>query len=241
MIDRYHDIPCNAANCYSLTNTHPLSPFIPRSTIPVIPVVLMPALLRHPLQPEYMVMSSSPVLRTRCLTGQLDAYSFTKRYFQALSSSPPSPKKALCRPPSQHVRARARGYLGGETRRRRFFWPATFLRCPSFLSSVFIFSHHPPTPPIQTPQPKPLFLFLSSPSPSPSFQSKFKFQIQKFNSPTSTSPTPHKPHSSPRLQLFSETPQISTPNVLSSPIVLGVASFRSSMCMRRGRRRLLSL
>lgn len=70
---------------FSLTNTHPLSPFIPRSTIPVIPVVLMPALLRHPLQPEYMVMSSSPVLRTRCLTGQLDAYSFTKRYFQALS------------------------------------------------------------------------------------------------------------------------------------------------------------
>lgn len=163
---------------FSLTNTHPLSPFIPRSTIPVIPVVLMPALLRHPLQPEYMVMSSSPVLRTRCLTGQLDAYSFTKRYFQALSSSLPSPKKALCRPPSQHVRARARGYLGGKTRRRRFFWPATFLLCPSFLSSVFLFSHH--TPPIQTPQPKPLFLFLSSPSasPSPSFQSEIKFKIQ---------------------------------------------------------------
>lgn len=170
---------------FSLTNTHPLSPFIPRSTIPVIPVVLMPALLRHPLQPEYMVMSSSPVLRTRCLTGQLDAYSFTKRYFQALSSSPPSPKKALCRPPSQHVRARARGNLGGETRRNRSFWPATFLLCPSFLSSVFPFSHHPPTPPIQTPQPKPLFLFLSSPSPSPSFQSKsnfsFNFKIQFTN------------------------------------------------------------
>lgn len=125
---------------FSLTNTHPLSPFIPRSTIPVIPVVLMPALLRHPLQPEYMVMSSSPVLRTRCLTGQLDAYSFTKRYFQALSSSLPSPKKALCRPPSQHVRARARGYLGGKTRRRRFFWPATFLLCPSsFLFSFLLY------------------------------------------------------------------------------------------------------
>lgn len=142
---------------FSLTNTHPLSPFIPRSTIPVIPVVLMPALLRHPLQPEYMVMSSSPVLRTRCLTGQLDAYSFTKRYFQALSSSPPSPEKALCRPPSQHVRARARGYLGGETRRNICFWPATFLRCPSsfllsFLSSSLIIlpllqSKHPPTKP----------------------------------------------------------------------------------------------
>lgn len=111
---------------FSLTNTHPLSPFIPRSTIPVIPVVLMPALLRHPLQPEYMVMSSSPVLRTRCLTGQLDAYSFTKSYFQALSSSLPSPKKALCRPPSQHVRARARGNLGGETRRRICFLACNF-------------------------------------------------------------------------------------------------------------------
>lgn len=154
--------------------------------------------------------------------------SFTKRYFQALSSSLPSPKKALCRPPSQHVRARARGNLGGETRRRRIFWPATFLRCPSFLSSVFLFSHHPPTPPIQTPQPHP-------------HPFKFNFKIQKFNSPTSTSPTPHKPHSSPPQQLFSETPQTSTPNVLSSLIVLGVASFRSSMCMRRGRRRLLSL
>lgn len=155
---------------FSLTNTHPLSPFIPRSTIPVIPVVLMPALLRHPLQPEDMVMSSSPVLRTRCLTGQLDAYSFTKRYFQALSSSPPSPEKALCRPPSQHVRARARGNLGGKTRRRRFFWPATFLLCPSFLSSVFPFSHHPPTLPIQAPQPKPLFLFSLSLIPIPSIQ-----------------------------------------------------------------------
>lgn len=152
---------------FSLTNTHPLSPFIPRSTIPVIPAVMMPALLRHPLQPEYMVMSSSPVLRTRCLTGQLDAYSFTKRYFQALSSSPPSPKKALCRPPSQHVRARARGYLGGETRRRRFFWPATFLRCPSFLSSVFIFSHHPPTHPIQAPPNQNLSFSFSHPHPIP--------------------------------------------------------------------------
>lgn len=119
---------------FSLTNTHPLSPFIPRSTIPVIPVVLMPALLRHPLQPEHMVMSSSPVLRTRCLTGQLDAYSFTKSYFQALSSSLPSPKKALCRPPSQHVRARARGNLGGETRRR-----ICFLACNSPPLSLFPF------------------------------------------------------------------------------------------------------
>lgn len=178
---------------FSLTNTHPLSPFIPRSTIPVIPVVLMPALLRHPLQPEYMVMSSSPVLRTRCLTGQLDAYSFTKSYFQALSSSLPSPKKALCRPPSQHVRARARGNLGGETRRRRFFWPATFLLCPSFLSSVFLFSHHPPTPPIQTPQPKPLFLFLSSPSPS--LQSKFKIQNSIHQPPHPQPRTNHtRPH-----------------------------------------------
>lgn len=145
-------------------HTPSLSLFIPRSTLPVIPDVLMPALLRHPLQPEYMVMSSSPVLRTRCLAGQLDAYSFTKMYFQALSSSPPSPKKALCRPPSQHVRARARGNLGGKTRRRRFFWPATFLLCPSFLSSS-LFSHHPPTPPIQTPQPHP-------------HPFKFKFKIQ---------------------------------------------------------------
>lgn len=221
---------------FSLTNTHPLSPFIPRSTIPVIPVVLMPALLRHPLQPEYMVMSSSPVLRTRCLTGQLDAYSFTKRYFQALSSSPPSPEKALCRPPSQHVRARARGYLGGETRRTRFF-------CPSFLSSVFLFSHHPPTPPIQAPPNQNLSFSFSHPHPHPHpfNPNPISVSISKFNSPTSTSPTPHKPHSSPPRQLFSETPQTSTPNVLSSPIVLGVASFRSSMCMRRGRRRLLSL
>lgn len=136
---------------FSLTNTHPLSPLIPRSTIPVIPVVLMPALLRHPLQPEYMVMSSSPVLRTRCLTGQLDAYSFTKRYryFQALSSSLPSPKKALCRPPSQHVRARARGNLGGETRRRRYFLACNFpplslfpFLCLPLLSS----SSHSPNP-----------------------------------------------------------------------------------------------
>lgn len=221
---------------FSLTNTHPLSPFIPRSTIPVIPAVMMPALLRHPLQPEYMVMSSSPVLRTRCLTGQLDAYSFTKRYCQALSSSPPSPKKALCRPPSQHVRARARGYLGGETRRTRFF-------CPSFLSSVFLFSHHPPTPPIQAPPNQTLSFSFSHPHPHPHpfNPNPISISISKFNSPTSTSPTPHKPHSSPRRQLFSETPQTSTPNVLSSPIVLGVASFLSSMCMRRGRRRLLSL
>lgn len=223
---------------FSLTNTHPLSPLIPRSTIPVIPVVLMPALLRHPLQPEYMVMSSSPVLRTRCLAGQLDAYSFTKMYFQALSSSPPSPKKALCRPPSQHVRARARGNLGGKTRRGRFFWPATFLRCHSFLSSS-LFSHHPPTPPIQAPPNQNLSFSFSHPHPHPF--NPISISISKFNSPTSTSPTPHKPHSSPRRQLFSETPQTSTPNVLSSPIVLGVASFRSSMCMRRGRRRLLSL
>lgn len=121
-------------------------------------------------------MSSSPVLRTRCLTGQLDAYSFTKRYFQALSSSPPSPERALCRPPSQHVRARARGNLGGKTRRRRFFWPATFLLCPSFLSSIFPFSHHPPTPPIQAPPNQNLsffFLFLSSPS--------LQFENSKFN------------------------------------------------------------
>lgn len=227
----------------SLTNTHPLSPFIPRSTIPVIPVVLMPALLRHPLQPEYMVMSSSPVLRTRCLTGQLDAYSFTKMYFQTLSSSLPSPKKALCRPPSQHVRARARGNLGGKTRRRRFFWPATFLLCPSFLSSVFLFSHHPPTSPIHTPPNQTLSFSFSHPHPHPHpfNPNPISVSISKFNSPTSTSPTPHKPHSSPRLQLFSETPQTSTPNVLSSLIVLGVASFLSSMCMRRGRRRLLSL
>lgn len=32
------------------------------------------AILCSALQPEYMVMSSSPVLRTRCLTEQLDAY-----------------------------------------------------------------------------------------------------------------------------------------------------------------------
>lgn len=196
------------------------------------------AILCSALQPEYMVMSSSPVLRTRCLTGQLDAYSFTKMYFQALSSSLPSPKKALCRPPSQHVRARARGNLGGETRRRRFFWPATFLLCPSFLSSVFLFSHHPPTPPIQAPPTKTSLSFFSFSHPHPF---NLKIQNSTFNSPTSTSPTPHKPHSSPRRQLFSETPQTSTPNVLSSPIVLGVASFLSSMCMRRGRRRLLSL
>lgn len=167
---------------FSLTNTHPLSPFIPRSTIPVIPVVLMPALLRHPLQPEYMVMSSSPVLRTRCLTGQLDAYSFTKRYFQALSSSPPSPEKVLCRPPSQHVRARARGNLGGKTRRRRFFWPATFLLCPSFLSSVFLFSHHSPTPPIQSPPNQNLSFSFSHPHPHPHpFNPRSKFKIQFTN------------------------------------------------------------
>lgn len=195
------------------------------------------AILCSALQPE-MAMSSSPVLRTRCLTGQLDAYSFTKRYFQALSSSPPSPEKALCRPPSQHVRARARGNLGGKTRRRRFFWPATFLLCPSFLSSVFPFSHHPPTPPIQAPPNQNLSFSFSFSHPHPF---NLKIQNSTFNSPTSTSPTPHKPHSSPPQQLFSETPQTSTPNVLSSPIVLGVASFRSNMCMRRGRRRLLSL
>lgn len=185
---------------FSLTNTHPLSPFIPRSTIPVIPVVLMPALLRHPLQPKYMVMSSSPVLRTRCLTGQLDAYSFTKMYFQALSSSPPSPEKALCRPPSQHVRARARGNLGGKTRRRIFFWPATFLLCPSFLSSVFPFSHHPPTPPIQTPQPKPLFLFSLSLIPIPSIQSQFEFQNLIHQPPH---PQPRTNHTRPHHSNFS--------------------------------------
>lgn len=166
---------------FSLTNTHPLSPFIPRSTIPVIPVVLMPALLRHPLQPEYMVMSSSPVLRTRCLTGQLDAYSFTKMYFQALSSSPPSPEKALCRPPSQHVRARARGNLGGKTRRRRFFWPATFLLCPSFLSSS-LFSLHPPLPPIQAPPNQNLDFSHPHPhpfNPNPKSNSKFKNSIHQ--------------------------------------------------------------
>lgn len=167
---------------FSLTNTHPLSPFIPRSTIPVIPVVLMPALLRHPLQPEYMVMSSSPVLRTRCLTGQLDAYSSTKRYryFQALSSSLPSPKKALCRPPSQHVRARARGYLGGETRRRRFFGlqlsssvPLSFpLSSPSLIILPLLQSKHPPTK-------TSLSLSLSLiPIPSLSIQSQFQFQFQ---------------------------------------------------------------
>lgn len=177
MIDRYHDISCNAANCFP-SQTHTLSPFIPRSTIPVIPVVLMPALLRHPLQPEHMVMSSSPVLRTRCLTGQLDAYSFTKRYFQALSSSPPPPEKALCRPPSQHVRARARGYLGGKTRRRRFFWPATFLLCPSFLSSVFPFSHHPPTPPNPNTPTKTSLSLIPIPILSIQFQFQFQFQFQ---------------------------------------------------------------
>lgn len=163
------------------TQTHALSfSFIPRSIIPVIPDVLMlcsaspsSALLR---QPEYMAMSSSPVLRTRCLTGQLDAYSFTEMYFQALSSSLPSPKKALCRPPSQHVRARARGNLGGKTRRRRFFWPATFLLCPSFLSSVFPFSHHPPTPPNpNTPTKTSLSLI---PIPILSIQIQFQFQFQ---------------------------------------------------------------
>lgn len=125
-------------------------------------------------------MSSSPVLRTRCLTGQLDAYSFTKSYFQALSSSLPSPKKALCRPPSQHVRARARGNLGGETRRNRSFWPATFLLCPSFLSSVFLFSHHPPTPPIQAPPNQNLSFSFSHPHPHP-FNPNSKFQIQFTN------------------------------------------------------------
>lgn len=192
---------------FSLTNTHPLSPFIPRSTIPVIPVVLMPALLRHPLQPEYMVMSSSPVLRTRCLTGQLDAYSFTKSYFQALSSSLPSPKKALCRPPSQHVRARARGNLGGETRRNRSFWPATFLLCPSFLSSVFLFSHHPPTAPIQTPQPKPLFLFLSSPSPSLQFKIQNSIHQPPHPQPRTNHTRPHdgnfsRKHPKPRPRTY---------------------------------------
>lgn len=82
-------------------------------------------------------------------------------------------------------------------------------------------------------------LSFSHPHPHPF--NPISISISKFNSPTSTSPTPHKPHSSPRRQLFSETPQTSTPNVLLSPIVLGVASFLSSMCMRRGRRRLLSL
>lgn len=122
------------------------------------------------------------------------------------------------------------------------FWPATFLLCPSFLSSVFLFSHHPPTPPIQAPPNQNLSFSFSHPHPHPHpFNPKSNFKNSKFNSPTSTSPAPHKPHSSPRRQLFSETTQTSTPNVLSSPIVLGVASFRSSMCMRRGRRRLLSL
>lgn len=79
------------------------------------------------------------------------------------------------------------------------------------------------------------------PHPHPFNPNPISVSISKFNSPTSTSPTPHKPHSSPPRQLFSETHQISTPNVLSFPIVLGVASFLSSMCMRRGRRRLLSL
>lgn len=140
------------------------------------------AILCSALQPEYMVMSSSPVLRTRCLTGQLDAYSFTKRYFQALSSSLPSPKKALCRPPSQHARARARGNLGGETRRNRSFWPATFLLCPSFLSSVFPFSHHPPTPPIQAPPNQNLSFSFSHPHPHPHpFNSNSKFKIQFTN------------------------------------------------------------
>lgn len=118
-------------------------------------------------------------------------------------------------------------------------WPATFLLCPSFLSSVFLFSHHPPTPPIQAPPNQ--ILSFSHPYPHPFNPNPISVSISKFNSPTSTSPTPHKPHSSPPRQLFSETPQTSTPNVLSSPIVLGVASFLSSMCMRRGRRRLLSL
>lgn len=179
---------------FSLTNTHPLSPFIPRSTIPVIPVVLMPALLRHPLQPEYMVMSSSPVLRTRCLTGQLDAYSFTKRYFQALSSSLPSPKKALCRPPSQHVRARARGNLGGETRRRRFFWPATFLLCPSsFLLCLPLLSSSSHSSNPSTPQPKSLFLFLFLSSPS--LQFKFKIQHSIHQPPHPQPRTNHtRPH-----------------------------------------------
>lgn len=116
-----------------------------------------------------------------------------------------------------------------------FFWPATFLLCPSFLSSVFLFSLHPPTPPIQTSPPSLSLIPISI------LSIHIQIQNSTFNSPTSTSPTPHKPHSSPRRQFFSETPQTSTPNVLSSPIVLGVASFRSSMCMRRGRRRLLSL
>lgn len=165
---------------FSLTNTHPLSPFIPRSTIPVIPVVLMPALLRHPLQPEYMVMSSSPVLRTRCLTGQLDAYSFTKSYFQALSSSLPSPKKALCRPPSQHVRARARGNLGGETRRRRFFFGLQLsssvpLSFPLSSSSLIIL----PLPQSKHPNQNLSFSF-SHPHPHP-FNPNSKFQIQFTN------------------------------------------------------------
>lgn len=185
---------------FSLTNTHPLSPFIPRSTIPVIPVVLMPALLRHPLQPEYMVMSSSPVLRTRCLTGQLDAYSFTKRYryFQALSSSLPSPKKALCRPPSQHVRARARGNLGGKTRRgRRFFWPATFLLCLPLLSS----SSHSPNP--NTPTKTSLSLSLIPiPIPILSIQIQFQFQFQNsIHQPPH--PQPRTNHTRPHHSNFS--------------------------------------
>lgn len=164
---------------FSLTNTHPLSPFIPRSTIPVIPVVLMPALLRHPLQPEYMVMSSSPVLRTRCLTGQLDAYSFTKRYFQALSSSPSSPEKALCRPPSQHVRARARGNLGGKTRRRRRIFglqlsssvPLSFpLSSPSLIILPHPQSKHPPT--------KTSLSLSLIPIPILSIQIQFQFQFK---------------------------------------------------------------
>lgn len=120
-------------------------------------------------------MPSSLVLRTRCLTGQLDAYSFTKRYFQALSSSLPSPKKALCRPPSQHVRARARGYLGGKTRRRSFFLACNFpplslfpFLCLPLLSS----SSHSPNPNTPT---KTSLSFFSFSHPHPF---KFKFKIQ---------------------------------------------------------------
>lgn len=190
--------------------------FIPRSTIPVIPDVLMPALLRHPLQPEYMVMSSSPVLRTRCLTGQLDAYSFTKRYLQALSSSLPSPKKALCRPPSQHVRARARGNLGGETRRRRrrFFGlqlssavPLSFPLSSSSLSSSHSSNPNTPNPPTKTS----LCVSLSYPHPfNPN--SKFKNSIHQ-----PPHPQPRTNHTRPHHSDFSRKHPKSRPRTYYRP------------------------
>jgi len=241
MIDRYHDISCNAANCFpsqTLTLSLSLHSEVHYS--------------RDTRCPD--ACSASPSSATR-IYGHVQLscspYTLPDWAVRCLFHSPKATFRLFlhhCHLPKRHfvdLHLSTFALEQEETWMERPEEEEFFLACNFPPLSLFPFlclpllssSSHSSNP--STPQPKPLFLFLSSPSPS--FQSKFKFQIQKFNSPTSTSPTPHKPHSSPRRQLFSETPQTSTPNVLSSPIVLGVASFRSSMCMRRGRRRLLSL